>query len=236
MTTVTGSRRTAAGLGTLAVILFGAGTATATTIESAPTRAGQEPAVTSLVAGAVGASSPALETAAVAGPASSSAETPAITTEPATTTTSKATVTNANSTSTNPAAVPTTPVPPARQTAAVTPPSPATTRWARLSPDHGPTGTSTTASGGGCVGSGAGISIVTKEPLAGYVVRQGGRPLPDGTWSIPISTDPTTGDYQVIAACVTGAEMVAYQPLTFSVIATPDGESPPNGGDIARNG
>lgn len=236
MKMVTGSRRAAAGIGALAAVLIGVGTAVAQSIEPSEAPAGENLALGSPSAAGEG-SGPTLETpvATGPGPAADPLPTPEVATLPTVGPPVTTVVRSSASASTVPApSSGVEPVATAPRPRVETPPKPiyrpADKMWASLSPEQGSSGTAITVKGGGCRRPGGGVSVGTNDP-AGALFSQSTLDLsPDGSWSILLSGDVhlLAGEYTVIPACISAlnetpesGSMIAYETLFFTITAQP---------------
>lgn len=225
MRMTTRSRRLAAGLGALVVVLAGTGTAVAGNI-GAPAADRQDLAVGGQAVSAAGEAIQSREVVPVPGPPTAPSPLPVPTTGPP-----PATVPRPPTPAAAPNSTSTTAPPRPTSAAQVAPPGPAAPRWAAISPDHGTASTLVTVSGGGCVGEGAGVRLFITHPDGVETNGYGGEASADGTWSYAGATYPyqVPGRYTFEPKCVRGGATVifAYQPVFYSM--APSSNTPPSG-------
>ena len=70
-----------------------------------------------------------------------------------------------------------------------------------ISPTSGPSPAQTTASGVGCTGANAGVTLRVYDPSGQEFNGDGGSAQPDGTWSVPVSFTGAPGRYKLTAEC-----------------------------------
>lgn len=75
------------------------------------------------------------------------------------------------------------------------------TRTWSISPTSGPSGTQGTASGVGCTGTNAGVTLRFYDPSGEEYDGNGAAAQPDGTWSVPFSMTGAPGRYRITAEC-----------------------------------
>lgn len=122
-------------------------------------------------------------------------------TEEPTTTTALVVTTTTLVPTTVPPTVPTAPPAPTATTRPTTTTTKGPTRTWSISPTSGSSGTRVTASGVGCTGTNAGVTLRVYDPGGQEVNGDGAAALPDGTWSVSISMNGSPGRYRITAEC-----------------------------------
>jgi len=146
---------------------------------------------------------------------------------PTTTETTETTLVETTTTSTAaPAATTTSTAKPAVKTTTTAKPVVKTTTTAKpaqtftISPSSGGNNTAFTASGTGCKGAEAGISITAHDPSGTAFNGDGGAAHADGTWRIPMNfyaAGGAAGRYKYVASCtIGGAKAFTYAPQYFT--------------------
>lgn len=91
------------------------------------------------------------------------------------------------------------------------------TRTWSISPTSGPSGTQVTASGVGCTGTNAGVTLRFYDPSGQEYNGDGAAAQPDGTWSVPFPMTGSPGRYKITAEC-TGSNGFRYSaPQYFTI-------------------
>lgn len=138
------------------------------------------------------------------------------TTEDPTTTTTLVVTTTTLVPTTVPPTVATTPATTATTRPATTTTKGPTRTWS-ISPTSGPSGTQVRASGVGCTGTNAGVTLRFYDPSGQEYNGDGAAAQPDGTWSIPFGMTGSPGRYKITAEC-TGSSGFRYTaPQYFTI-------------------
>jgi hypothetical protein len=144
---------------------------------------------------------------------------PTVTTEPPPTTATTTTEVGSTTTTANPIPAPTTAKPTTTVVRTTTTAAPGHA-WT-LSPTSGGQSTAVTASGGGCTGPQAGVSVAVFDPSGQGINGSGGAAQQDGSWNVPMNFYARPGEpagrYKFVPSCVNGgATVFTYAPRYFT--------------------